>query len=100
VTNASRDSLKIAYYYDKAKLLPKTYPNGSTDDAGDPDLTTGYLYSTQIPGYALLFASQSPLDVNTDNLTQPFALSYASIRVDKWDNKRDMKCIFCTAEDI
>jgi hypothetical protein len=93
VTNASRDSLKIAYYYDKAKLLPKTYPNGSTDDAGDPDLTTGYLYSTQIPGYALLFASQSPLDVNTDNLTQPFALSYASIRLDKWVDKRDINAL-------
>jgi hypothetical protein len=89
VTGNIRDSLKIAYYYDTKKREPVTYPNGSTDDAGDPDLTTGTLYSTQVPGYALLFASKSPLEVNTDDINQPFALSYASVRVDKWDNKVD-----------
>jgi hypothetical protein len=110
LVTGGRDSLKVAYYYDRAKLTPKTYPNGSTDDSGDPDLTTGHLYSTQIPGYALLFASQSPDEVLVDNVNQPFALSYASIRLDKWVDKRDVNAAlysgthslgrFPTAEDI
>jgi hypothetical protein len=110
LVSGSRDSLKIAYYYDRAKLQPKTYPNSSTDDSGDPDLNTGYLYSTQIPGYALLFASKSPMELNVDDINQPFALSYASIRQDKWVDKRDINASlysgthslgrFPTAEDI
>ncbi|MCU7490990.1 MAG: hypothetical protein ACM3UR_14300 [Bacteroidota bacterium] len=89
VKGQSRDSLKIAYFWDSKKFSPKTYPNGSTDDSGDPDLTTGYLYAPQIPGYALLFASKSANEVTTDDKSQPFALSYASIRQDKWANKAD-----------
>lgn len=89
VKDQSRDSLKIAYYWDSQKRSPKTYSNGSTDDSGDPDLSNGYLYAPQIPGYALLFASKSPSEVTTDDNSQPFALSYASIREDKWVGKID-----------
>ncbi|MGE5400537.1 MAG: hypothetical protein ACM3S2_09045 [Ignavibacteriales bacterium] len=89
VKGAGRDSLKVAYYFDRIKPQPKTYSNGSKDDSGDPDMNTGYLYSTQIPGYALLFASKSPGEVKTDDIAQPFALSYASIRQDKWVDKKD-----------
>jgi hypothetical protein len=108
---AGRDSLKVGYYFDKAQLTPKTYPNGSTDDSGDPDLNSGFLYSTQIPGYALLFASKSPGEHLVDDINQPFALAYASIRQDKWVDKRDENALlysgrhstlgqFPTAEDI
>lgn len=91
VNGLIRDSLKIGYYWDRQKLTTaaKTYPNGSKDDSGDPDLNTGYLYSTQIPGYALLFASKSPNEVNVDDVNQPFALAYASIRQEKWVDKHD-----------
>lgn len=89
VANTGRDSLKVAYYWNQKMEIPKTYSNGSQDDAGDPDRKTGYLYSPQIPGYALLFASKSPAEVNTDDVNQPFALSYASIRQDKWVDKKD-----------
>lgn len=87
VNGTMRDSLKIAYYFDRSDLTPTSYPNGSKDGSGDPDKTNGYLYSTQIPGYALLFASKNPQEVNTDDPAQPFALSYASIRQDKWADK-------------
>jgi len=90
VTNTLRDSLKIAYYYDRQKRNASTpYPNGSLDDSGDPDKKTGFLYSPQIPGYALLFASESPANINQDNLAQPFALAFSSIRMDKWVDKKD-----------
>jgi hypothetical protein len=87
VQDGIRDSLKIAYYFDRTKRN-LNYPNGSKDDSGDPDLNTGYLYSPQIPGYALLFASKSSSEVTVDDPNQPFALSYASIRLDKWVDKR------------
>jgi len=89
VSGGPRDSLKVAYYYDAKKFVPVTYSNGSNDDTGDPDLNTGCLYSTQIPGYALLFASKSPGELNVDDANQPFALSFASIRQDKWVDKKD-----------
>lgn len=90
VKGQSRDSLKIAYFWDSQMLSPKTYTNGSRDDSGDPDFTTGNLYAPQIPGYALLFASKSASEVSTDDNSQPFALSYASIRQDKWVDKADI----------
>lgn len=93
VTGTSRDTLKVAYYWNTKLYTPKTYTNGSNDDAGDPDMKTGYLYSPQIPGYALLFASKSPDEVNTDDPGQPFALGYASIRQDKWVDKKDDNAI-------
>lgn len=96
VTGNSRDSLKVAYYYDTKKQQPINYPNGSSDDTGDPDLATGTLYSSATPGYALLFASKSPLEVNVDDREQPFALSFASIRQDKWANKYDDNALMYT----
>lgn len=89
VTGVARDTLKIGYYWNKKNWSTQNYTNGSTDDSGDPDKKTGYLYSTQIPGYALLFASKSPAEVNTDDVNQPFALGFASIRADKWVDKKD-----------
>lgn len=90
VNNTIRDSLKVAYYWDRKKRNTTTaYPNGSMDDSGDPDKTTGFLYASQIPGYALLFASESPANINVDNLSQPFALAFSSIRMDKWVDKKD-----------
>jgi hypothetical protein len=93
VPGQGRDTLKVAYYWNTKLYSPMTYTNGSSDDSGDPDLKTGYLYSTQIPGYALLFASKSPSEVNTDDLNQPFALGFASIRQDKWVDKKDENAI-------
>lgn len=83
VTGQTRDSLKIAYFWDSKRFDAKT------DDSGDPDMVTGNLYSPQIPGYALLFASKNPAEVTADDNAQPFALAYASIRQDKWASKVD-----------
>jgi hypothetical protein len=86
--NRSRDSLAVAYYYDHRYLETQVYPNGSTDDMGDPDRVNGFLHSTQIPGYTLLYASTSYVDKN-DDTKQPYALAHASIGEDLW-GRRDV----------
>ncbi len=83
-----RDSLTVAYYYDAFMQNTNAYTNGSRDDGGDPDRTNGHLYSTAIPGYALLHADKSASD-RTDDLTQPYAMPHASIVIDLW-NRRDV----------
>lgn len=85
---SGRDSLYIAYYYDSDIPLVPTYPNGSTNDVGDPDRTTGFLHSTQIPGFALLYADKSASD-KTDDFTQPYSLPHATIINDLW-GRRDV----------
>lgn len=99
VSGTLRDSLKVAYYWNSKLYSPITYSNGSSDDSGDPDKNTGYLYSTQIPGYALLFASQSPAAVNTDGTNQPYALAFASIRQDKWVDKKAENAILYSGQN-
>ncbi len=86
---APRESLHVAYYWDADNPVAPVYTNtGSSEDAGDPDRTTGFLHSTQIPGYALLHADRSATD-NTDDISQPYAMPHASIVLDLW-GRRDV----------
>jgi hypothetical protein len=84
----SRDSLAIAYYWDSRGTSTVAYPNGSKDDTGDPDRTTGFLNSTAVCGYTLLHADISAV-VKTDDLSQPYAMSHAGIYADLW-GRRDI----------
>ena len=89
VPNRSRDTLYVAYYWDSKGTAAQVYAsNGSTDDTGDPDRTTGFLHSTQICGYTLLHADKSYND-KTDDITQPYAMPHAGINKDLW-NRRDV----------
>ncbi len=88
VPGRSRDSLAVAYYWDAYFPTSRPYPNGSMDDTGDPDRLTGFLHSTQIPGYTLLHADRSATD-RTDDPAQPYALAHASITLDLW-GRRDV----------
>jgi hypothetical protein len=80
----TRDSLKIAYYWDYKAPGIAVYPNGSTDDSGDPDRITGHLHSPQIPGYALLHAAKNSFDPADDDVSQPYAIPHATILNDLW----------------
>lgn len=86
VTGKLRDSLKVAYYWDSKYPGATAYPNGSTDDTGDPDRKTGHLLSPQIPGYALLFASKSANDLS-DDPSQPYSMPHAGIVKDLWSRR-------------
>ncbi len=88
VPSAPRESLHVAYYYDWDSPAAQAFPNGSSDDVGDPDRTTGYLYSPQIPGYALLHADVSASD-HSDDISQPYAMPHATIVGDLW-GRRDV----------
>lgn len=91
VTTRIRDSLLVAYYWDAFNPLATPYPNGSNNDTGDPDRTTGFLHSTQIPGYALLHADKSFSD-KTDDRTQPYAAPHGTIVADLW-GRRDINLL-------
>ncbi len=86
VTNRSRDSLYVAYYWDSIYQQAQVFANGSKDDSGDPDRVTGFLNSTQIPGFALLSASKSYNDASDDR-SQPYAMPHASIVLDLWGRR-------------
>ncbi len=86
VTNGTRDSLYVAYYWDSANPQTQSYPNGSKDDTGDPDRKTGHLYSTQVPGYSLLYADKA-YNQKIDDPTQPYAMPHASITLDLWGRR-------------
>jgi hypothetical protein len=88
VPSRSRDSLVVAYYWDTRTGSTQPYPNGSIDDTGDPDRTSGFLYSTQIPGYTLLHADRA-FDDRSDDPAQPYALAHATIVGDLW-GRRDV----------
>ncbi len=88
VPNRSRDSLYVAYYWDSDNPAAQAFSNGSSDDTGDPDRVTGFLHSTQIPGYTLLYADKAH-NVKTDDLAQPYAMPHASIVEDLW-GRRDL----------
>ncbi len=91
VSDDARDSLYIAYYWDywnNGLAGSPTYPNGSQDNSGDPDRTTGHLYSPQVPGYALLYAPVSSSNL-ADDRTEPFSMPHASITLDLW-GRRDL----------
>lgn len=82
-----RDTLYVAYYQDYSDgIKTYSYPNGSTDDTGDPDRITGHLYSTQIPGYTLLYADKSNSE-KIDDPHQPYSLSHAGIINDLWSRR-------------
>lgn len=86
--NGTRDSLYIAYYWDSKNPATAPYINGSKDDTGDPDRKTGFLYSTQIPGFTLLYADQS-FNQKVDDINQPYSMPHASIVQDLW-GRRDV----------
>ena len=88
VPGRARESLYVAYYWDAWFATTQVYPNGSRDDTGDPDRVTGFLYSTQIPGYTLLHADRAHND-QADDPTQPYALPHASIVKDLWGRRDD-----------
>ncbi len=91
VTDDPRKDLLIAYYYDfwnNGLAGSPTYTNGSQDNSGDPDRITGHLYSTQIPGYALLYAPVS-VSNSADDQNEPFSMPHASITADVW-GRRDL----------
>ncbi len=85
VTDGTRDSLYIAYYWDadNERAIQYSHNPSLTDDTGDPGITNGHLYSTQIPGYALLYADKSSLE-KVDDPQQPYSLPHASIVEDLW----------------
>ncbi|MDD3807025.1 MAG: hypothetical protein PHE86_03185 [Candidatus Marinimicrobia bacterium] len=83
-SNAPRDSLKIAYYWDYKTPGGRVYPNGSSDDTGDPDRQTGHLHSPQIPGYALLYSSKNTFYLTSDDISQPYDIPHADIVNDLW----------------
>lgn len=82
----SRDSLYIAYYHDSNYPNVAAFNNGSIDDMGDPDRTTGFLYSTQIPGYTLLYADKA-YNQKTDDQMQPYAIPHGGIASDLWGRR-------------
>ncbi|MBN1540921.1 hypothetical protein JW992_02165 [candidate division KSB1 bacterium] len=86
VTSAARDTLKIAYYWDDKFKGITPYPNGSIDDTGDPDRTTGHLLSPQIPGFSLLYAATSHVNP-ADDPAQPYSMPHASIVKDLWGRR-------------
>jgi len=88
VPGRARDSLLVAYYWDAWTYGTQPYANGSSDDTGDPDRTTGFLYSTQIPGFTLLHADRAAGDPS-DDATQPYAAPHATIIGDLW-GRRDI----------
>ncbi|MFA6540764.1 MAG: hypothetical protein WCT99_04115 [Bacteroidota bacterium] len=88
-TGNAKDSLYIAYYYDSKGASTTAYTtNGSKDDTGDPDRTTGFLHSTQIPGYTLLHADKAYNDP-ADDPVQPYAIPHGDIQSDLW-GRRDI----------
>ncbi len=87
VTTNPRESLYVAYYWDEDSRSAQTYASvGSSDDTGDPDRVTGFLHSTQVPGYALLYADKSASD-KTDDIAQPYAMPHATIAGDLWGRR-------------
>jgi hypothetical protein len=88
VPGGTRDSLTVAYYWDSDNVGAAVYTNGLNDDTGDPDRTTGFIGSPQIPGYTLLHADKAYND-RTDDATQPYALAHGSIVSDLW-GRRDL----------
>lgn len=82
----SRNNLKIAYYWDDKKAGITPYPNGSSDDTGDPDRTNGHLLSPQIPGFSLLYAPTSH-DNPVDDVAQPYSMPHGSIVKDLWGRR-------------
>ena len=89
-----RDSLYVAYYWDTAFPGASAYSNGSTDDAGDPDRTTGFIHSPQVCGFSLLHADKSYSD-RSDDISQPYAMPHADIEADLWGKHRiDVKYMY------
>ena len=84
----SRDSLSIAYYWDSQGAGTSVYANGSKDDCGDPDRVTGFLNSTAVCGYTLLYADKA-FDQRVDDPNQPYAIPHAGINADLW-GRRDI----------
>jgi hypothetical protein len=86
-SDAARDSLKVAYYWDAKTNGGRSYPNGSSDDTGDPDRETGYLHSPQIPGFSLLHSAKNTFDMTADDVSQPYAMPHAEIMSDLWGRR-------------
>ena len=88
VSNRKRQKLKVAYYWDD-QATAQAYTNGSVDDSGDPDRTTGRLISPQIPGFALLHSSTVGFMDAVDDTVQPYSMPHATITGDFW-GRRDL----------
>lgn len=88
VSGTGRDSLYVAYYWDTDEPNALSYNNGSSDDTGDPDRQTGFLHSTAIPGFALLYADKSASE-KVDDSKQPYSMPHATISKDLW-GRRDV----------
>jgi len=86
VSGTGRDSLYVAYYWDTDEPSALQYSNGSSDDTGDPDRTTGFLNSTQIPGFTLLYADKS-YNEKVDDIKQPYAMPHGTISKDLWGRR-------------
>jgi hypothetical protein len=89
IQNRERTDLLVAYYYDYTnQWLAGTprYPNNSNNNIGDPDRVVGALHSTQIPGYALLYAPTSAQSA-VDDTSQPFSMPHATIPLDLWGRR-------------
>ncbi|MBC8491404.1 MAG: hypothetical protein H8D42_02490 [Candidatus Marinimicrobia bacterium] len=82
-----RDSMKVAYYWDYKRPGIRVYQNGSTDDIGDPERSTGHLISTQIPGFTLLHCAKNSFNPDDDDQSQPYSMPHAEISGDLWGRR-------------
>ncbi len=100
VTDDARKDLLAAYYwcyYNSTLVGTPTFPNGSQDASGNPDRTTGHLYSPQVPGYALLYAPVS-VQNNSDDPNQPYSMMHASIANNLWQTGQDFRNVYVGTE--
>jgi hypothetical protein len=94
----ARDTLYIGYYWDYKQTSPRTYPNGSKDDTGDPDLNTGFLYSTQIPGFTLLYSEKSASE-KIDDPSKLYSMPHGLIDPHFWGHTGNNTKLYWRGDD-
>lgn len=91
-----RDELVVGYYWDAMTTQTRPYElvaadgtsvGVSDDDSGDPSRVNGSLTATQVPGFTILYASESPVNFGVDDPGQPWAAPHANI-VDNFFGQR------------